>query len=189
MSEQLFNQVTTFLSRIVVAFIYAQASGYISSIYMMYSNHIESKSMLIEYLEIHNMPSDMKKRVNKYYEILWNNFKGINDREIMIDIPENINKEIKLFVFTSFIEKFTIFPKEENAAITSLLTRIKISLVPKGEYIIREREIRDCIYFIIRGSVLIISGEIILATLEQGAIFGEMAIAEKIPTVRNASAF
>ena len=189
MSEQLFNQVTTFLSRIVVAFIYAQASGYISSIYMMYSNHIESKNMLIEYLEIHNMPSDMKKRVNKYYEILWNNFKGINDREIMIDLPENINKEIKLFVFTSFIEKFTIFPKEENAAITSLLARIKISLVPKGEYIIREREIRDCIYFIIRGSVLIISGEIILATLEQGAIFGEMAIAEKIPTVRNASAF
>ena len=188
MSEQLFNQVTTFLSRIVVAFIYAQASGYISSIYMTYSNHIESKNMLIEYLEIHNMPSDVRKHVNKYYEILWNNFRGMDEDEIMGDLPESITKQIKLFVFSGFTEKLTIFPKEDKAAITSLLTRLKINLVPEGEYIIREREIRDCIYFIIRGSVLIVSGGIILATLEQGAIFGEMAIAE-IPTVRNASAF
>ena len=187
-SEQIFNQVTTLVSRIVVAFIYAQASGYISSLYLTYSNHIESKEMMIEYLNIHNIPIELKKRVNRYYEILWNNFKGMNDEEIMGDLPENINKEIKLHVFTSFIEKFTIFPKDDNAAITSLLTRIKISLVPKGEYIIREREIRDCVYFVIKGSVQISNEGIILATLEQGAIFGEMAIAEKIPTVRNASA-
>ena len=116
MSEQLFNQVTTFLSRIVVAFIYAQASGYISSIYMMYSNHIESKSMLIEYLEIHNMPSDVKKRINKYYEILWNNFKGMNEKYIMSDLPESITKQMKLFVFSSFTEKLTIFPQEDKAA-------------------------------------------------------------------------
>ena len=189
MSEQLFNQVTTFLSRIVVAFIYAQASGYISSIYMTYSNHIESKNMLIEYLEIHNIPSDVRKRVNKYYEILWNNFRGMDEDEIMGDLPESITKQIKLFVFSGFAEKLTIFPKEDKTAITSLLTRLKINLVPEGEYIIREREIRDCIYFIIRGSVLIVSGGTTLATLEQGAIFGEMAIAEKIPTVRNASAY
>ena len=187
-SEQIFNQVTTLVSRIVVAFIYAQASGYISSLYLTYSNHIESKEMMIEYLNIHNIPIELKKRVNRHYEILWNNFKGMNDEEIMGDLPENINKEIKLHVFTSFIEKFTIFPKDDNAAITSLLTRIKISLVPKGEYIIREREIRDCVYFVIKGSVQISNEGTILATLEQGAIFGEMAIAEKIPTVRNASA-
>ena len=113
----------------------------------------------------------------------------MNEDEIMGDLPESITKQIKLFVFSGFTEKLTIFPKEDKAAITSLLTRLKINLVPEGEYIIREREIRDCIYFIIRGSVLIVSGGIILATLEQGAIFGEMAIAEKIPTVRNASAF
>ena len=175
--------------RIVVAFIYAQASGYISSIYLTYSNHIESKEMMIEYLEIHNMPDEIKKRVNKYHEILWNNFKGMNDDKIMGDLPESITKQIKLFVFSSFTEKLTIFPKEDKAAITSLLTRLKIRLVPEGEYIIREREIRDCIYFIIKGSVLIVSGGVVLATLEQGAVFGEMAIAEKIPTVRNASAF
>ena len=189
MSEQLYNQVTTFLSRIIVAFIYAQASGYISSIYLTYSSHIESKDMTIEYLEIHNMPVELKKRVNKYFEILWDSFKGMNNDEIMSDLPESISKQMKLFVFYGFTEKLTIFPKEDKAAITSLITRLKISLVPEGEYIIREREIRDCIYFIIRGSVLIISNGINLTTLEQGAIFGEMSIAEKIPTVRNASAF
>ena len=113
----------------------------------------------------------------------------MDEDEIMGDLPESITKQIKLFVFSGFAEKLTIFPKEDKTAITSLLTRLKINLVPEGEYIIREREIRDCIYFIIRGSVLIVSGGTTLATLEQGAIFGEMAIAEKIPTVRNASAY
>ena len=187
--EIIFTIFLTFFSRIFVAFIYAIVSDYISSIYLTYSNHIESNSLVINYLELHNMPTELKKRVNKYYEILWDNFKGMNDDEIMGDLPESIAKQMKLFVFSSFTEKLTIFPKEDKAAITSLLTRLKIRLVPEGEYIIREREIRDCIYFIIRGSVLIVSGGVVLATLEQGAVFGEMAIAEKIPTVRNASAF
>jgi hypothetical protein len=43
-------------------------------------------------------------------------------------------------------------------------------------------------YFILRGSVNVVKDGVTLATLEQGAHFGEMALAERKPTIRTASA-
>ena len=43
-------------------------------------------------------------------------------------------------------------------------------------------------YFILHGKVDVIKNGVILATLEQGAHFGEMALAEGKPTIRTASA-
>lgn len=43
-------------------------------------------------------------------------------------------------------------------------------------------------YFILRGSIEVIKDGVTLATLEQGSHFGEMALAERKPTIRTASA-
>jgi CRP-like cAMP-binding protein len=43
-------------------------------------------------------------------------------------------------------------------------------------------------YFILRGSVNVVKDGVILATLENGTHFGEMALAERKPTIRTASA-
>lgn len=188
MSEQLYNQITTFVSRVFIAFTYAQASEYMSSIYSTYSNHIRMRSTVVKYLELHSISKDIHKRVSKYHEILWENFKGINEGEILSDLPESINKQVKLALFSGFIEHVTLFPQNDKAAIASLISRLKLNIVAEGEYVIREGEVRDCLYFLLKGSVNIISKGILLATLYQGSVFGEMALAEKKPTVRTASA-
>lgn len=53
---------------------------------------------------------------------------------------------------------------------------------------IRDGEIADCMYFILRGKVDVLKEGVVIVTLEQGAHFGEMALAEGKPTIRSASA-
>jgi CRP-like cAMP-binding protein len=86
------------------------------------------------------------------------------------------------------IENVTIFPKEEKAALSALIYRLDLQLIPKGEYVIQEGEMADSMYFILRGKVSVIKDDVVLATLEQGSNFGEMALAERKPSIRTASA-
>jgi len=49
-------------------------------------------------------------------------------------------------------------------------------MIPSKEYIVKSGELADCMYFIIKGSATVISSEgIVLATLNAGSYFGEMA--------------
>jgi len=188
LSEQIFGFAAMFIARIYLAFLYAEAAAYLSSVHCSYSNHVRVRSTIVKYLELHNLPIQMKKRVYKYHEILWENFKGINENEIISDLPESIQKQIKFSLFSDLIKNVTLFPKDDKAAIAALISRLELQLISEGEYVIRDGEIATCMYFILRGSVNVIKEGVILATLEQGAHFGEMALAERKPTIRTASA-
>lgn len=188
LSEQMFTFIAMFTARIYLAFLYAEAAAYLSSVHLSYSNHVRVRSTIIKYLELHNLPYDMKKRVYKYQDVLWENFKGINENEIIRDLPESIQKQIKFSLFSDLIKNVTLFPKDDKVVISALISRLKLQLISEGEYVIRDGEIADSMYFILRGSVNVIKDGVILATLEQGAHFGEMALAERKPTIRTASA-
>ena len=81
-----------------------------------------------------------------------------------------------------------MLPKDDKAAISALISRLNLQLISEGEYVIRDGEIANCKYFILRSSVNVIKNDVILATLEQGANFGEMTLAARRPTIRTASA-
>ena len=187
-SEQMFTFGAMFVARIFLAFLYAEAAAYLSSVHSAYSNHVRVRTTVIKYLELHNLPIQMKRRVYKYHEILWNNFKGINMNEILNNLPSSIQKQIKFSLFSDLIKNVTLFPKDDKAAISALISRLNLQLISEGEYVIRDGEIADSMYFILRGSVNVIKNKVILATLEQGANFGEMALAARRPTIRTASA-
>ena len=48
------------------------------------------------------------KRVNRYFESLWKKFKGINDSEILEDIPETIKNDILI----NMLKEYYFFSKK-----------------------------------------------------------------------------
>lgn len=143
LTEQMVDFCAMFVARIYLAFLYAEAAAYLSSVHSAYSNHVRVRSTIIKYLELHNLPIEMKRRVHSYHEILWDNFKGINENEILSDLPESIQKQIKFSLFSDLIENVTLFPKDDKAAISALISRLELQLISRGEYVIREGEIAD----------------------------------------------
>jgi hypothetical protein len=90
MSEQLFTFVAMFTARIYLAFLYAEAAAYLSSVHSAYSNHIGVKNTIIKFLDLHELPIQLKRRVSNYHDLLWYNYKGINERDILNDLPESL---------------------------------------------------------------------------------------------------
>jgi len=188
LSEQIFTFGAMFTARIYLAFLYAEAAAYLSSVNSAYSNNLKVKSTMTKNPEMQNLSFDMKKRVYTYHEIVGSNFKGVNENQVLNDLPESIGKQIKYSLFNDLIKNITLFPKDDKAAISALIYRLDLHILSKGEYVIKDGEIADCMYFILRGKVDVIKADVVLATLEQGAHFGEMALSEGKPTIRTASA-
>ncbi|CAI2367549.1 unnamed protein product [Moneuplotes crassus] len=186
--EQIFTFGAMFTARIYLAFLYAEAAAYLSSVNSAYSSRLKVKSTIGKNPELNALSFDMKKRVYNYHEILGNNFKGVTESQVLNDLPESIEKQIKDNLFKDLIRNITLFPKDDTSAIAALIWRLDLHLLSNGEYVIKDGEIADCMYFIIRGKVEVIKSGVTLAVLEQGAHFGEMALAEGKPTTRAASA-
>jgi CRP-like cAMP-binding protein len=86
------------------------------------------------------------------------------------------------------LEISEVFPKEDNGAISTIIQKLKMLIVPKNEYIIRKGEIANEMYFIVKGSVKVIDEQgNSIAVLDKGKHFGEMALLDEVLSVRNAS--
>lgn len=186
--EQIFTFGAMFTARIYLAFLYAEAAAYLSSVNSAYSSRLKVKSTIGKNPELNSLSFDMKKRVYTYHEILGNNFKGVTESQVLNDLPESVVKQIKNALFKDLVNNITLFPKDDKSAIAALIWRLDLHLLSKEEYVIKDGEIADCMYFILRGKVEVSKDGVTLATLEQGAHFGEMALAEGKPTTRAASA-
>ena len=85
------------------------------------------------------------KRINKYYNCLWNRFKGIHDAIVLDELPETLKIEIlsdllskliikKLFFFfipfIRVIEKIRFIPNEKGL-ILEIIKSLKIMVINK----------------------------------------------------------
>jgi len=66
----------------------------------------------------------MIKRVNVYHDMLWQNFKGIHETDILRDLPQTLSREVKFFLFRDLMESVAIFPKGETAVLNTLIERL-----------------------------------------------------------------
>lgn len=85
------------------------------------------------------------------------------------------------------IEKVPIFSGASEDLIKQIVAKLKSAIFTPGDYVFREGEIGDSMYFISRGQVEVVSkdGQTIYATLSPGNFFGEIALILQQP--RNAS--
>ena len=88
LSEQLFTFIAMFTARIFLAFLYAEAASYLSSIHSAYANHIRKINIAVKWMKLHHMPQALINRTINYHENLWHNFKGISESDILRDLPE-----------------------------------------------------------------------------------------------------
>lgn len=186
-SEQLFTFVAMFTARIFLAFLFAEAASFLSSIHSSYSNHVLKLNRITKWMRLNNFPVQLVDRVVKYYDMLWNHFKGIDEQSILRDLPESMRSKVKQHMFKNLVENAEIFPSEDKGAIITLIHKLKIKIIPKGEVIIRQGEIAQDMYFIMKGLVKVFQPDgSVIAVLGKGNNFGEMALIKE-DTVRNAS--
>ncbi len=130
-------------------------------------------------------------RVRLYHDVLWDNFEGIDEQSILKDLPDSLRAKVRYHMFYDMVQAVKVFPKDgegaDKGALDTVIKKLRMKLIPKGEYVINQGEIANEMYFIVKGQVQVVTDDgTVIAVLHKGASFGEMALIQKA-LLRNAS--
>ena len=167
------------------SYIIANVSSLISNLDVAKSNYQRRLDEVNAYLRAQRIPGDLQDRVRDYYSYLWTRQRGVSASSILDDIPKSLSQEILMFLNREVVNRVEIFRGADELFIRESVQLLKPRVFLPAEYIIRQGEYGDCMYFLTSGEVRIVidGGEV--ARLGPGSPFGETALVENLH--RNAS--
>ncbi len=135
------------------------------------------------FLKYRDIPDQIQKKVNQYYNYLWETRGGHNDAQILHDFPLSLKTDISLFLNKDIIEKVPLFEGTSKEFINEIILNLTPVVFTPNDNIVTAGEVGNDMFFISKGSVDVLSKneKHLYATLSVGQFFGEMALLLKTP--------
>ncbi|MCX7983237.1 MAG: cyclic nucleotide-binding domain-containing protein [Syntrophales bacterium] len=128
------------------------------------------------YMRIKRIPLSIQSKVRNYYHYLWETRQGISDIEFLSLLPRTVRTEVALFLNREIIQKVSLFKQADEIFIREIIEQLEPLVFLPGDFIIRQGEQGDCMYFLNNGRVEVLVEGKRVAVLVEGAHFGEMAL-------------
>jgi hypothetical protein len=161
----------------VFGFILSNVASLLSRLDAAREHHMDSRDKIETYMKSHHIPNHLKAKVRSYYHFLWTNHRGYSDHSLLEDLPYKMRSEMFLFINKSIIEKVAFLRGASQELLEDLMNELKPVIFVPEEKVFRIGDEGHQMYFIQNGEVEIVSREgAVLATLSDGAFFGEMAL-------------
>lgn len=179
--EVLLMCVIIALSTLLYSAIIANMSTLLLSSDSTWNDYRRRVEVLKAFMRHRKLPTRLRQRIQNYLDYLWATQKGINEGDILKELPATLQKQVTLFCSKGIIDKVPLFrgcsPDVSASIIASLLPRV---YVPHD--LIIERGARGDEFFIISEGVVVQleaddeqGASSPRAYLHAGAYFGELA--------------
>ncbi|HUI69347.1 MAG TPA: cyclic nucleotide-binding domain-containing protein [Spirochaetia bacterium] len=129
-----------------------------------------------DFLRTKKVPGMLQSRVHDYYSYLWETQKSVSSASITEELPHTISMEILLFLNRAILQKVSLFRNANEIFIREIVQLLRPMVFLPDDYIIRQGEYGDCMYFLSSGDVEVMVGETKVAQLGAGSPFGETAL-------------
>lgn len=171
----------------VFGFVLSNVASLIARMDATREHHMDSGERIENFMRSNRIPQGLRSEVRTYYHYLWKHHRGYYDQSLLSDLPSKIQADLSFFINRSIIEKVPLFRNAGTELVGDLMAELKPRIYAPGEKVFRSGDAGDSIYFIQSGQVEILGeGEQMIASLSDGACFGEMALVSDKP--RNATA-
>lgn len=141
------------------------------------------------FMRYNDLPGAIRAKVRAYYRYLWESRKGYDDSAVLSSLPQKLRIEATLHINAEIIDKVPVLKGADENLLRDIVLELKPLVIVPGDEIFRVGEPGDAMYFIHRGPVEIIAPDgKILATLQPGSFFGEMALLTANPRSATARA-
>ena len=167
------------------SYIIANVSSLISNLDIARSAYQRRLDEVNAYLRSQRIPLELQERVRDYYSYLWEKQRGISASTVLDDIPRGLSQEILMFLNREVVNRVDLFRGASDLFLRESVQLLRPRVFLPSEYIIRQGEYGDCMYFLTSGEVRVLIGEKEVARLGPGSPFGETALVEDLH--RNAS--
>ena len=155
-----------------------------------YKNEYNFVQAMLEYRQVDN---SISARVNEYLKHVWQKHKGIDPNLALNGLPSLLKTEIMLHICEDMIRSVPRFKNLDDSFIRALVSELTFVELPPSEWIFRQGQLGDSMYFISSGlaeilfennteprvsvaSRLSISDNLKLKVIGAGSFFGEGAL-------------
>ncbi|KAL8205528.1 hypothetical protein R6Q57_009079 [Mikania cordata] len=98
-----------------------------------------------------HLPHPLRQRVRNYERQKWAAMRGVNECEMIRDLPEGLRRDIKYHLCLDLVRQVPLFQHMDNLVLENICDRVKPLIFTKTETITREGDPVQRMLFIVRG--------------------------------------
>ena len=167
------------------SYVIANVSSLVSNLDIARATYQRKLEEVNAYMRAQRLPVEMQERVRDYYSYLWTKQKGVDVSNVLENMPQGLSQEILMFLNRDVLSRVSIFRNANELFLNESVRLMKPQIFLPGEFIIRQGEYADCMYFLASGEVSVEVDGKEVAKLGPGSPFGETALIDN--QHRNAS--
>ncbi|XP_055084247.1 potassium voltage-gated channel subfamily H member 6-like [Periophthalmus magnuspinnatus] len=172
-SEKIFSICVMLIGALMYASIFGNVSAIIQRLYSGTARYHAQMMRVREFIRFHQIPNPLRQRLEEYFQHAWSYTNGIDMNAVLKGFPECLQADICLHLNRTLLQNCKAFKGSTKGCLRSLAMRFKTTHAPPGDTLVHAGDVISALYFISRGSIEILRGDVVVAILGKNDIFGE----------------
>ncbi|KAM6958875.1 voltage-gated delayed rectifier potassium channel KCNH8 [Aplochiton taeniatus] len=179
-AEKIFSICTMLIGALMHALVFGNVTAIIQRMYSRWSQYHTRTKDLKDFIRVHHLPQTLKQRMLEYFQTTWSVNNGIDSNELLKDFPDELRSDITMHLNKEILE-LALFASASRGCLRSLSLHIKTTFCAPGEYLLRQGDALQAIFFVCSGSMEVLKDSMVLAILGKGDLIGaNMSIDDRV---------
>jgi voltage-gated potassium channel len=157
-------------------YIIGNVSGLIANLDVARAEFVKKIESVRIYLNNKSIPKDMQEKILSYYYYIWDKKRNVSEDNPLSDLPVSISLEIMLYLNRDMLMKVDLFRHADDIFVREAIQMLKPLIYLPEDYIIRQGEYGDCMFFLSSGEIEVLVNGKQAAKLGPGSTFGETSL-------------
>uniref|UniRef100_A0A3Q3VYL1 Potassium voltage-gated channel, subfamily H (eag-related), member 3 n=1 Tax=Mola mola TaxID=94237 RepID=A0A3Q3VYL1_MOLML len=185
-SEKIFSICTMLIGALMHAVVFGNVTAIIQRMYSRRSLYHTRTKDLKDFIRVHRLPKAMEQRMLECFQTTWSVNNGIDVSELLKDFPDELRADIAMHLNKELLQ-LPLFESASRGCLRSLSLIIKTSFCAPGEFLIRQGDALQAIYFVCSGSMEVLKDNTVLAILGKGDLIGADSLTKEQVIKTNAN--
>ncbi|XP_057336280.1 potassium voltage-gated channel subfamily H member 8 isoform X3 [Microplitis mediator] len=169
--EKIFSIVAMLIGALMHAVVFGNVTAIIQRMYSKKSLYHTKWQNLKDFLTLHQIPDQLKQRMQDYFQTTWSLNHGIDIHETLKEFPEELRGDVSMHLHRELLS-LPIFATASPGCQKLLSLHIKSNFCAPEEYLVRRGDALSYIYYLCNGSMEVEQNNMVVAILGKGDLVG-----------------
>ncbi|XP_050503214.1 potassium voltage-gated channel subfamily H member 8-like [Diabrotica virgifera virgifera] len=170
-NEKIFSICVMLIGALMHAVVFGNVTAIIQRMYSRRSLYQQKWRDLKDFLTLHQIPKELKQRMQDYFQTMWSLNHGIDIHETLKEFPEELRGDVSMHLHREILQ-LPIFEAASQGCLKLLSLHIRTNFCAPGEYLIHRGDALSYIYYICNGSMEVVQNNMVVAILGKGDLVG-----------------
>ncbi|KAJ9463634.1 Cyclic nucleotide-gated cation channel subunit A [Diplonema papillatum] len=180
-AEVLYTTFVTLIGLSVYVNVIGRVGSLVSSLEATKQAHRTRMDTYNDWMRYRRFPQATVAKIKAYLTYMWVTRKGVDESQLLRDLPTYLRLEVAEFVNEDIIQKVPLFKDVSKAFLNAVILHLQPRVVLANAYICKTGDVGAEMFFISSGIVNVVIEEDempnkVVATLTDGSFFGEVAL-------------